>query len=513
MPAAPRAAPSALFPGLLQEFALADGSADMKSFADAVPKASPEVIMDAYRECPPRSQAEVIEFVNDWFELPDVKVGHSEGDRSSSIAEHIDALWDMLVRRDGEVLPGESRIALPYRYVVPGGIFRESYYWDTYFTILGLRFHDLELCNEGARNLAHLIDAFGFVPNGNRTYYLTRSQPPLFFATLAAIGEGNPARSFAAFLPQLRREHAFWMSGEGDLRGEPRRVVRMPGGELLNRFWDDGDWPRDEAYKSDVALASLAKDRPEAELFRDVRAACESGWDFSSRWFGDQANMKTIMTTSIVPSDLNALLFGLENAIRLGAEEAGDPAVASEFRERAAARSAAMNTYLWNEAEGFFDDYDLSASGQRGSATPASAAALFCGVASQDQAARTADFIERTLLAPGGLLTSLHATGEQWDSPNGWAPLHWIAVEGLERYGHNGLAREIAARWLMTVNRVFEATGRLVEKYDVVNLEKGGGGEYPLQDGFGWTNGVTLALLRRYPDLAPGDGLGAPAPR
>jgi alpha,alpha-trehalase len=152
---------------------------------------------------------------------------------------------------------------------------------------------------------------------------------------------------------------------------------------------------------------------------------------------------------------------------------------------------------------GLFDDYDLSTLNQRASITPACLFPLFCGLASTAQAQRTADLVENTLLAPGGLLTSTHATAQQWDSPNGWAPLQWIAVEGLERYGHGRLAREIACRWLTTVNRDFKATGRLVEKYDVVAVGRGGGGEYPLQDGFGWTNGVTLALLHRYPDINP----------
>jgi alpha,alpha-trehalase len=504
MQPASRAAPSALFPGLFEQFQLADDGPDMKAFVDAVPLAAPEVIMTEYRNANPTSPADVREFVHRWFDLPGAVPIHSEApERYLSLAEHIDQVWPSLVRRDDGVQAEHSRIGLPFRYVVPGGIFRESYYWDTYFTILGLRYSDVQLCNESVRNLAYLIDEFGFVPNGNRTYYLTRSQPPVFFAALSALDEECPAGIFAAYLPQLRREHAFWMSGETDAEPiEARRVVRMPGGEILNRYWDDGDGPRGEAFRADLALAAVAGDRTD-ELFRNIRAACESGWDFSSRWFADHATMQTIITTSIIPADLNALMFGIENAIRLGAEELGDARLAAEFAKRATARSEALNRYLWNETMGLFDDYDLSTLNQRASITPACLFPLFCGLASTAQAQRTADLVENTLLAPGGLLTSTHATAQQWDSPNGWAPLQWIAVEGLERYGHGRLAREIACRWLTTVNRDFKATGRLVEKYDVVAVGRGGGGEYPLQDGFGWTNGVTLALLHRYPDINP----------
>lgn len=496
-------APSALYPELFQQFQCADDGPDMKAFVDAVPRAEPKIIMADYRRRRPQSPADMRAFVDRWFELPALAVCSATPHRPHSLAQHIERTWPSLVRRDQEGVAGQSRIALPFRYLVPGGIFRESYYWDSYFTILGLRCWDRELCSESVRNIAFLIDEFGFVPNGNRTYYLTRSQPPIFFAMLAALDEERPARAFAAYLPQLRREHAFWMAGESGCEAAgSRRVARMPGGELLNRYRDDGEGPRDEAYRVDLALAAAA-DRPSGEIFADVRAACESGWDFSSRWFADRETMRSIITTSIVPADLNALVFGLENAIRLGAEEVGDTALADEFHDRSAARSAAMIRYLWNEPGGFFDDYDLSARSTRGSVTPACLFPLFCGIASSLQAQRTAELIEHQLLARGGLLTSTCATGQQWDSPNGWAPLHWIAVEALERYGHGRLAREVAARWLETVNRVFKRTGQLVEKYDVVDLDCGGGGEYPLQEGFGWTNGVTMALLRKYPDLNP----------
>lgn len=108
------------------------------------------------------------------------------------------------------------------------------------------------------------------------------------------------------------------------------------------------------------------------------------------------------------------------------------------------------------------------------------------------------------LVGPGGLRTTLTATGQQWDAPNGWAPLQWIAVEGLARAGDQELALEVARRWMGTVSRVYRETGKLLEKYDIEQAKPDGGGEYPTQDGFGWTNGVASALLTRYPDLEVG---------
>ena len=137
---------------------------------------------------------------------------------------------------------------------------------------------------------------------------------------------------------------------------------------------------------------------------------------------------------------------------------------------------------------------------------------LFVGLAAPDQARRTAASVRAHLLAPGGLVTTTRRTGQQWDAPNGWAPLQWIAVQGLSAYGERELAQEIATRWLATVARVYGETGKLLEKYDVETARPGGGGEYPLQDGFGWTNGVTRALIDLYPEAIPRSVSGADNP-
>ena len=160
------------------------------------------------------------------------------------------------------------------------------------------------------RNFAWLIDRYGHVPNGNRSYYLSRSQPPFFplMVELLAAREGSAA--YQEFLPQLRREYDFWMDGADSVEAGQarRRVVRLPDGALLNRYWDDRDIPREESWREDIETAR-ASGRPPAEVYRNLRAAAESGWDFSSRWFADGRTLGTIRTVELAPVDLNSLLY------------------------------------------------------------------------------------------------------------------------------------------------------------------------------------------------------------
>ena len=291
------------------------------------------------------------------------------------------------------------------------------------------------------------------------------------------------------------------MKGEGDVARvrAVRNVVAMPDGSILNRYWDERDTPRDEMFPKDVAVAKISKE-PKALLYRNIRAAAESGWDFSSRWFADGKTLATIETTNIIPVDLNSLLYGLERAIASGCQKSQDQACATEFTGRAERRRAAMNRYLWDAASGAFYDYDWAAGARRDVLSAATLYPLFTGEADNTQARAVAETVRAKLLRPGGLATTENHTGQQWDEPNGWAPLQWIAVDGLERYGLSDPADDIATRWLGNVQRVYDATGRLVEKYDVDDPDrKGGGGEYKLQDGFGWTNGVTVAPLHLCP--------------
>jgi alpha,alpha-trehalase len=192
--------------------------------------------------------------------------------------------------------------------------------------------------------------------------------------------------------------------------------------------------------------------------------------------------------------DLNALLAGLEGAIALGAARAGDAATARAFEARAATRRGLLQTRFWRADAGHFADLNWRDASDPRPLTAAGLVPLYLGQATPSQADAMAVQVRRHLLGANGLLTTALATGQQWDAPNGWAPLQWMAAQGLARYGHATLARDIARRWCASVQRVYLATGRLLEKYDVAEDRPGGGGEYETQDGFGWTNGVFVAF-------------------
>jgi alpha,alpha-trehalase len=528
--------PHALYGELFTRVQEAQVFPDGKDFCDALPKGSPAEILARYRAAVPGTPEELKAFVAANFTAPaavgptaaaTVAKAAPAAPAGTPLIAHIDALWGVLTRQPADVPLYSSLLPLPRPFVVPGGRFREIYYWDSYFTMLGLlESGRADLTQDMVSDFAHLIDRYGRIPNGNRTYYLSRSQPPFFFAMVALLDPGHPERAFARYLPQLKREYAFWMDGATSVaRGLARqRVVAFSGGrgaievpprQLLNRYWDDEDLPRDESYREDVALADRSG-RDRRQLYRDVRAAAESGWDFSSRWFADAHSLTSIDTTDIVPVDLNSLLFGLEQAIAAGCGEAHDETCQRAFRQHARARRAAMDRYLWDAVRGTYFDYQWA----RGERIPRVSAAtlypLFVHAASRAQAAAVARITRAQLLKGGGLVTTTLNTGQQWDAPNGWAPLQWIAVTGLNAYGESGLAEEIACRWTVNVARAYRESGKLVEKYDVTNTDRpGGGGEYPLQDGFGWTNGVTRKLLALYPahgDYRSVDECGRPRP-
>lgn len=469
---------------------------DSKTFVDCVPIGDPEQILRAYRRCRHDDGFDLAAFVAEHFDEPVEAHSRFVPHVGDDLATHIDRLWDPLTHTAQPRTLG-SLIDVPRPYPVPGGRFRELYYWDSYFSMLGLATSGRhEAIRDALACFASLIERYGHVPNGNRTYYLSRSQPPML-ACMVELAERSGAADPLDMLHALRREHSWWVDGAHALRpGETHRhCVAMPDGAVLQRYWDDRDTPREESYREDVATAG-ASDRPAHDVYRDLRAGAASGWDFSSRWNDDPADLSTIRTTSIVPVDLNAFLLVLERLVARLSEQDGDVTSARAFAAAADARAAAIERWLWSDEEGIFLDHDLRSGGPRASVNGACVAPLFVGCASDEQAGRTQDAVRARLLRPGGFGTSEHETGDQWDRPNGWAPLQWLAIEGFRRY-ELPLGDEIAQRWLATVRGVFDREHKLVEKYEIVGAAGGlgGGGEYALQDGFGWTNGVVAALL------------------
>ena len=481
---------------LFEEVQLHNILGDGKTFPDCIPKSSTEEIVDAYeleRELP---TFDLRKFVDHHFIMPKAYSNDYKSDSTKSAKQHVEALWDVLTRNPDQ--EGGSLIALPHPYIVPGGRFREIYYWDSYFTMLGLQVSGRQdMIRNMIENFSSLIDTIGYIPNGNRTYFIGRSQPP-FFSLMVKLLSATQKSALLDYLPQLEKEYLFWMRGSESLSEKivaQHRVVKLPDGSILNRYWDENNTPRPEAYKEDVELAHQSTQQS-AELYRHLRAAAESGWDFSCRWFKDVNSFGSIHTTEIIPVDLNCLLYHLEQVLKEAYHLKGDSEKSDTYLKMSDRRKNAILKYCWNDVNGFFFDYDFVAGKQKEQYTLAAAFPLFFQIASTAQAENVASLLEQKFIKPGGLTTTLEHSGQQWDAPNGWAPLQWIAFKGLMNYGFIDLASQVKTNWTNANLKVYTKTGKMTEKYDVWNKDgEASGGEYPNQDGFGWTNGVFLAML------------------
>jgi alpha,alpha-trehalase len=474
--------------------------ADGKTFVDCTPKRELKAILEEYLEQKTKPFFDLKKFVFERFDLPQIPQTGFSSNVTTNIKDHLELLWQALIREPDN--RKTSLIPLPFPYIVPGGRFREIYYWDSYFTMLGLQVSGrTNMIENMVNNFSHLINIIGYIPNGNRTYYIGRSQPPFFSLMVKLLSEEMGKEILLKHILQLEKEYSFWMRGAGetsDTNPAMYHAVKMSGGEVMCRYWDNNDGPRPESYREDIELSQQSLQQPQV-LFRHIRAAAESGWDFSSRWFKDGNSFAHIHTTEIIPIDLNCLIYHLEKTIAEAHHFSGNNKMKEEFNFYAEKRKEAINKYCWNEEQGFYFDYDFVARKQKQILTLAGVTPLFFEIADSTQAKRVTQTIEEKFLQQGGLSTTVNATGQQWDAPNGWAPLQWMTIKGLENYAFNKLSKEIASRWIKLNDDVYKRTGKLMEKYNVADTSlEAGGGEYPGQDGFGWTNGVLLSLLKKY---------------
>ena len=472
---------------------------DGKTFVDLVPRRDTRQIKKDYHLERPSANFNLREFIDsNFYELTTIDKQH-QIDPATNMREHIEKLWPILSRNNYR--NKGALLALPYPYIVPGGRFSEQFYWDSYFIMLGLkasgRWKDID---NMVKNYAYMIRKFGFIPTANRNYFLTRSQPPFFSYMIELLAEYKGEQVFVQYLPYLLAEYNFWMKGRKSLEKSKkyqayRRIVRMTDGEILNRYFDDSDTPRPESYLEDIETANSRKDRSPNSTYVHLRAAAESGWDFSSRWFREPQDLQSIHTTDLVAVDLNCLLYKLESTIAETYQLIKQPLLAKRFRLMADRRAETIKQFCWNEDNQYFYDYDFRVGKNSESVTLAGVFPLYAKIATNEQAAAVAEKLKKDFLKPGGLLTTLVDNGQQWDAPNGWAPLQWVAVQGLRNYGYNDLADKVRDRWVKSCENVFKKERKLVEKYNVTEPGAlGGGGEYQLQDGFGWTNGVYAAF-------------------
>ena len=423
---------------------------------------------------------------------------HGFDERIADAHRHIVSLWPRLTRRDE---PGEeSRIPLPYPYVMPStDKFPHLFYWDSYFTIVGLAVDgQRELIRSMVENCLYELKEFGLVLNYNHPSSLTRSQPPYLTSMIKeALKGGLDTQSVAA-------------DGPVRLDKRPQQAAATEHGDPLKL---DLDWLR-EAFglaKREYEEVWLGRHDTPIGLCRyadpgnpdsERRAQWESGWDFSSRWGGRCHHLAAV--------DLNCNLYRYELDFAQFAELLGEPEEAGYWRGKAEERRRRILRYLYDPKRGLFFDYDF-VEGRLMDDRPSLAAfhPLFVGLATPEEAAGVVEKL-RLFEHPGGLACTAenypvpHDAAQegpefagpfQWDYPNGWAPLHWVAVCGLKNYGYFEEAARMALKWLTLCADLFARTGAMWEKYNVVERNLEVTTDYPNQRGFGWTNGVYSALL------------------
>ncbi|XP_057826524.2 probable trehalase isoform X1 [Cryptomeria japonica] len=453
--------------------------------------------------------------------LPGVK--HPEI-RGWSLQVH--SLWKELCRKVGEDVKisadQHTLLYLSRPVIIPGSRFREVYYWDSYWVIRGLLASKMFETAKGiVYNLISLVETYGFVLNGARTYYTNRSQPPLLSAMVEAIyAKTGDISLLRKALPALLQEYRFWTSGVHEVIIKDEHDFE----HSLSRYYASWNAPRPECSTIDKETAKGLKENEKTSLYHEIATAAESGWDFGSRWMSDQKSLTTLRTTSIIPVDLNAFLLQMELNISIFANAIDETSIARNFVKAADLRYAAINAIMWNDEMGQWLDYwidsDRSLLNQendkqckeihifnRNNQNKTIYASNFVPLwiepfRSDRRIEKVINTFQRSgLIQPAGISTSLLNTGQQWDFPNGWAPLQHMITEGIAKstFGATPLAADIARRWVKTNFVAFKQTGAMHEKYDVqVFGETGGGGEYTTQTGFGWSNGVVLALLEEF---------------
>ncbi|KMQ61308.1 trehalase [Chryseobacterium sp. FH2] len=466
---------------------------DQKMMTDAVPLFPISEINAKYELEKQRESFDLKSFVMSNFDFLGAKISIQREDHLP-IEDHIEKLWDELTRTAYE--EKGTLLKLPKPYVVPGGRFNEFFYWDSYFIMLGLQVSGrIEMMENIIENCSYLIQNVGFVPNASRTHFLTRSQPPYFSLMLDLLFETTKDENiYIRYHDTLEKEYAFWMDGKNDLDNDSgiKRVVKTKDGDILNRYYDAENTPRPESYLIDIEDGENALNE---EFYRNIRSGCESGWDFSSRWFADGENIQTIETLNLAEVDLNCLLWHLENTLAKSSAFQNLTDKENYFLERAASRRQMIDKYFWDGK--IYKDYHLKKHTQTPSEHIAALYPLFLKLADEEQAKSVAEIIAEKFLYQGGLVTTTKKTGQQWDLPNAWAPYQWLGFKAMKNYGFDDLAEKIKNNWCSNVERVYNNTGKLMEKYNALDTETiAGGGEYPNQDGFGWTNGIYLTLKK-----------------
>ncbi|XP_006993428.3 trehalase isoform X2 [Peromyscus maniculatus bairdii] len=438
----------------------------------------------------------------------------SPGNSFRSLSSVTSSLWDRSCS-PGSQKTGQTALSSCKRSQMPSCVpgrrncTRSGKSWerrDSYWVMEGLLLSEMASTVKGMlQNFLDLVKTYGHIPNGGRVYYLQRSQPPLLTLMMDLYVTHTQDVSFL-------QENIGTLASELDFWTVNRTVSVSSGGQsyALNRYYVPYGGPRPESYSKDEELANTVSEGDRETLWAELKAGAESGWDFSSRWLvgGPSPDLlSSIRTSKMVPVDLNAFLCQAEELMSHFYSRLGNDAQATKYRNLRSQRLAAMEAVLWDEQKGAWFDYDLEKGKKNLEFYPSNLTPLWAGCFSDPSVIDKAlKYLEdnQILTYQNGIPTSLRNTGQQWDFPNAWAPLQDLVIRGLAKSASprtQEVAFQLAQNWIRTNFKVYSQTSAMYEKYDMSNGgHPGGGGEYEVQEGFGWTNGVALVLLDRYGD-------------
>lgn len=505
---------------------------DSKHFVDMKLNAESQVIQTKFWELLNGTSTVdrelLLGFVKQWFSESDTELEQVDAEDwqpQPRFIEHVydielrewlrklNKIWPQLLRKTSDDVLRHpelySLIYLPHPFIVPGGRFKEMYYWDSFWIIEGLLLCEMkETAKEIIENLLYLVEKYGYVPNGSRKYYLGRSQIPFLTPMIELYSSyTNDQKLIEKNLPILDLEFHYWYSNyrvnfEHDF-----------GNYTMFHYSNKSNSPRAESYYEDYTTAQDATDH----FYSDVRAAAESGWDFSSRWFLDHRDhfsdhLKDISTHLVVPVDLNSLMCYNARLLASYHYAKGNVDIYNFYKSFASYMNNTIERLLWDDTQGFWFDFNLKTGKLHNEFYGSSFMPLWTLTYGSERnrtyiIEKVLEYIAANNLTsyPAGLPASLRNSSQQWDFPNGWAPLQYFAVLGLHKAAPyyppaEGVAFNLAAKWVLGNFKKYQSSGGMLEKYDVTRVGgAGSGGEYPVQTGFGWTNGVVMKLLDVYP--------------
>ncbi|XP_014481857.1 PREDICTED: trehalase-like [Dinoponera quadriceps] len=457
----------------------------------------------------------------DWQENPDILLSIRDS-KFRGWAKNLNNIWRILARKMKNAVMVDpqrhSLIPVNNTFIVPGGRFKEFYYWDSYWIIEGLLLCGMHITVKGMiENFLSMVDRYGFVPNGGRVYYLSRSQPPLLIPMVEKYYDFTSDREFLVKnIALLEAEFEYWQNEKTVNVTKNGRTYRMA------RYVVNSRGPRPESYKEDYGLAQQLPEQRREVLYNDLKAAAESGWDFSYRWCvvtneAGKLSLVNVSTSNIIPVDLNAIL---ERNARLLVRFNGILGNAEKVRRYtkiAEDYQAAIDNILWNEDAGVWLDYNVVNKRSNNAFYPSNLTPLYTmsyntsSYKKLQYARKAVAYLKKNKIELyfGGTPTSMNQTGEQWDYPNAWPPLQSFLIKGLHQTSEKeaiDYAFDLATRWLRSNYIGYDEYGKMFEKYNAeVPGSSGGGGEYNVQEGFGWTNGVVFEFLRLYPNATSSD--------